>query len=142
MPYGGAGRLISVFCSSCLVFRVAVFHISGFFITSSSPSSRVPAFHISGLHVLLPNSPSSRVSASRISGSRVLLLNILKPESSTLRPRDPYFGSSGPVTRTGSLNNDDGDVNEHGKKAKQQLCTCITFFCTFLSRHCTCGRNA
>ena len=39
----------------------------------------------------------------------------------------------------GSLSNDDGDVNENGKKgswfrlAKQaELCTCITPFCTFL----------
>ena len=41
------------------------------------------------------------------------------------------------------LSNDDGDVNENGIKlsnrfrlAKQQLCTCITLFCTFLCRHC------
>ena len=34
-----------------------------------------------------------------------------------------------------SLGNDDGDGNENGKKAKQQLCTCITLFCTFLCRH-------
>ena len=38
----------------------------------------------------------------------------------------------------GSLSNDDGDANENCKKnnrfrlAKQQLCTCITLFCTFL----------
>ena len=39
----------------------------------------------------------------------------------------------------GSLSNDDGDGNENDKKAiaKQQLCTCITLFCTFLSRRCT-----
>ena len=36
-----------------------------------------------------------------------------------------------------SLGNDDGDGNENGKKAKQQLCTCITLFCTFLCRQCT-----
>ena len=37
---------------------------------------------------------------------------------------------------------DDGDVNENGKKAislfwteKQQLCTCITLFCTFFYHH-------
>ena len=46
-------------------------------------------------------------------------------------------------TKLGSLSNDNGDVNENGKKrnrfrsAKQQLCTCITLFCTFLSRFCT-----
>ena len=38
---------------------------------------------------------------------------------------------------------DDGDGNENDKKAmvyiskKKQLCTCITLFCTFLSRRCT-----
>ena len=43
----------------------------------------------------------------------------------------------------GSSSNDDGDGNEKGKKinrfrlAKQQLCTCITLFCTFPCRHCT-----
>ena len=43
----------------------------------------------------------------------------------------------------GSLRNDDDDGNENGKKsnwfrqAKQQLCTCITLFCTFLCRRCT-----
>ena len=41
-----------------------------------------------------------------------------------------------------SFSNNDGDGNENGKKnnrfklAKQQLCTCITLFCTFLSRRC------
>jgi len=77
MPHGGAGRFTSVFCSSRLVFRVAVFHISGYFITSLSPSFRVPAFHISGLHVLL--------------------LNILKSLISRLRV--PYFGFPRPVTQ-------------------------------------------
>ena len=38
--------------------------------------------------------------------------------------------------------NDDGDGKENGKKwyvyiNKQQLCTCITLFCTFLCRRCT-----
>ena len=43
----------------------------------------------------------------------------------------------------GSLTNDDGDGNANDKKAlgfrlaKQQLCTCITLFCTFLCRCCT-----
>ena len=42
----------------------------------------------------------------------------------------------------GSLSNDDGDGNKNGKwkrfrLAKQQLCTYITLFCTFLSRRCT-----
>ena len=37
----------------------------------------------------------------------------------------------------GSLSNHDGDVNENGKKAKQQLCTCTTLFSTFLYRRCT-----
>ena len=42
----------------------------------------------------------------------------------------------------GRLSNDDSDVNENGKKAigyfeKQQSCTCITLFYTFLCRHCT-----
>ena len=44
----------------------------------------------------------------------------------------------------GGLSNDDGDVNENVKKAigfsslaKQQLCTCITLFCTFLCSRCT-----
>ena len=37
---------------------------------------------------------------------------------------------------------DDGDSDENGKKknrfrVKQQLCSCITFFCSFLCRHCT-----
>ena len=44
--------------------------------------------------------------------------------------------------KLGSLSNDDGDVNENGKKkrfrlTKQQLCKFITLFCTFLCRHCT-----
>ena len=51
----------------------------------------------------------------------------------------------GPVDATlGSLSNDDSDGNENGKKksnwfrlTKQRLCTCITLFCTFLSRRCT-----
>ena len=39
-------------------------------------------------------------------------------ESSISRPRDAYFGSLGPVTRTENLlGNDGGDVNENGKKA-------------------------
>ena len=42
---------------------------------------------------------------------------------------DPYI--------LGSLSKDDGDVNENGKKAKQQLCTCTTLFCIFLYRRCT-----
>ena len=45
--------------------------------------------------------------------------------------------------RLGSLRNDDGDSNENGKKAtgtKQQLCTCITLFCTFLCCRCTTTR--
>ena len=44
----------------------------------------------------------------------------------------------------GSLSNDDGDVNENDikadKMAKQQLCACVTCFCTFLCRHCTTTR--
>ena len=44
-----------------------------------------------------------------------------------------------------SLSNYDSDGNENGKKkksnwfrlTKQRLCTCITLFCTFLSRRCT-----
>ena len=41
-----------------------------------------------------------------------------------------------------TLSNDDGNGNEIGKKAisvdsKQQLCTCIMLFCTFLSRRST-----
>ena len=37
-----------------------------------------------------------------------------------------------------SLSNYDGDVNENSKKSmEQQLCTCITLFCTLLSRCCT-----
>ena len=40
----------------------------------------------------------------------------------------------------GNFSNNDSDGNENGKKnnrfilAKQRLCTCITLFCTFLSR--------
>ena len=43
----------------------------------------------------------------------------------------------------GSLGNDDGDGDQNRKKsnrfrlAKQQLCTCITLFCTFLCCCCT-----
>ena len=42
----------------------------------------------------------------------------------------------------GSFRKNDGDGSENVKKvivwlAKQQLCTCITLFCTFLCRHCT-----
>ena len=47
---------------------------------------------------------------------------------------------------------DDGDSDENGKKknrfrVKQQLCSCITLFCSFLCRHCTtttwkCLRNS
>ena len=45
--------------------------------------------------------------------------------------------------KLGSLSNDNGDVNENGKKTKkkrfrltkQQLCKCITLFCTFLCLH-------
>ena len=40
-----------------------------------------------------------------------------------------------------SLCNDDGHGNENGKKSNrlrlQQLCTCITLFCSFLCRRCT-----
>ena len=35
----------------------------------------------------------------------------------------------------GGLSKDDGDGNENGE-TKQQLCTCTTLFCTFLSRRC------
>ena len=41
----------------------------------------------------------------------------------------------------GSLSNDHGDANENSKKAnrirltKQQLCKCITLFCTLFCRH-------
>ena len=56
-----------------------------------------------------------------------------------LAPPAPYaYGSK----VLGRLSNDDSDVNENGKKAigyfeKQQSCTCITLFYTFLCRHCT-----
>ena len=45
-----------------------------------------------------------------------------------------FFSSS-----LGSLSNDDDDGNENDKKVitKQQHCTCITLFCTFLWRCCT-----
>ena len=49
----------------------------------------------------------------------------------------PHTNDCGTI---GSLRN---DGNENGKKssrfrqAKQQLCTCITLFCTFLCRRCT-----
>ena len=52
----------------------------------------------------------------------------------------PHTNDCGTI---GSLRNDDDDGNENGKKsnrfrqAKQQLCTCITLFCTFLCRRCT-----
>ena len=44
--------------------------------------------------------------------------------------------------RLGTFSNDDGEGKEDVKKqkvyyAKQQLCTCITLFCTFLYRPCT-----
>ena len=44
-----------------------------------------------------------------------------------------------PSSTLGSLSNDDGDGDENGKKGieKQQLCTCITPSCTFLSHRCT-----
>ena len=48
----------------------------------------------------------------------------------------------------GSLSKHDGDSNENGKKsngfrqAKQQLCTCITFFGTFRCRRCTTTKTA
>ena len=63
-------------------------------------------------------------------------------------PRDTY-GSMETELRVqsaaiiGSLSNVDANVNEIGKKsnrfrlAKQQLCTCITLFCSFLCCHCT-----
>ena len=47
----------------------------------------------------------------------------------------------------GSLSNDDGEVNENGKKnsrfrwAKQQLCTCIKLFCTFFAVTARLGRE-
>ena len=48
--------------------------------------------------------------------------------------------------KMGSFSNNDGDGNKKGKKAigtsaKQQLCICITLFCTFLqvSSHCKCA---
>ena len=53
-----------------------------------------------------------------------------------------FFTGCRPVL-LGGLSNDDGDGNENGKKsnrfrlAKQQLCKCITLFCTFFSRRCT-----
>ena len=43
----------------------------------------------------------------------------------------------------GSLSNDDGDVNENGKKAigldkqNNNFARASRFFCTFLCRHCT-----
>ena len=43
----------------------------------------------------------------------------------------------------GTLRSDDGDGNGNATKPiglitkKQQFCTCITLFCTFLCRHCT-----
>ena len=42
----------------------------------------------------------------------------------------------------GTLRSNDADDNENVKKtigliSKKQLCTCITLFCTFLSRFCT-----
>ena len=40
------------------------------------------------------------------------------------------------ITTMGNLSNDDGGGNENVKKGKQQPCTCITLFCTFLSRPC------
>ena len=56
----------------------------------------------------------------------------------------PYMAVP-PPPPVGSFSNDDGDGNEDVKKAignvytvaKQQLCTCITLFCTFLYRPCT-----
>ena len=53
------------------------------------------------------------------------------------------FEAKVPVLILGSLSNEDADGNENGKKAmlfrlaKQQLCTCITLFCTFLCLHCS-----
>ena len=56
-----------------------------------------------------------------------------------------YSGSSNPASLLliGSLSNNDGDGHENGKKSsrfrltKQQLCTCITLFCTFPCRRCS-----
>ena len=41
-----------------------------------------------------------------------------------------------------SNDDDDGDINDNGKKAigldwQNNSCTCITLFCTFFSRRCT-----
>ena len=46
------------------------------------------------------------------------------------------------ITTRGSIRNDEDDGNEKEKSnrftlAKQQLCTCLTLFWTFLSSHCT-----
>ena len=60
----------------------------------------------------------------------------------TLKARKPRDLSC-LVQILGSLSNDDGDGNENGKKEigldwlNNKLCTCITLFCTFLSRRCT-----
>ena len=36
-----------------------------------------------------------------------------------------------------SEDNDNFKKNQYVETAEQQLCTCITLLCTFLSRHCT-----
>ena len=48
-----------------------------------------------------------------------------------------------PFMFIGRLSNDDGDINDNGKKAigldwqNNNSCTCITLFCTYFSRRCT-----
>ena len=53
-----------------------------------------------------------------------------------------YFSPALPSLVLGTLRSNDGDGNGNATKAiglssKQQFCTCITLFCTFLCRHCT-----
>ena len=60
--------------------------------------------------------------------------------------RDPNFSKTCGLQfelKIGNLSNDDSDGHENGQKAigldwqNKNLCTCITFFCTFLCRRCT-----
>ena len=69
------------------------------------------------------------------------MVSVIKSSRSYIM--NPLFGQDWWILA--SLNNDDGDRNGNEKEkkskrfrlAKQQLCACITLFCTFLCRRCT-----
>ena len=118
-------RLLTFFLFSCLIAR---------------PSANLPTYprYQSCLAeaplVMLTTRPQTLIALSE-----VLPLSFLKRQKTT----EQGFNLSVAGGQTlGNLSNEDGDGNENENKtnrfrlAKQQLCTCITLFCTFLCRRC------